>query len=103
MQAVRALAERRPIVFVIALAIVLPLIAFPLVAAFRLSGQDIVPLRAVIPVVQSVFVLFIVWALGWRARAGLVGTVRDVHLLWFPTLVAFVPVFFYGTIEISWG
>ena len=103
MSLLRSFADRQPLLFVIALAILQPLIALPMVAAFRLAGQDIVALRLIIPLVQSAFILAVIWFLGWRVKAGLVNGVRNVHVLWYPVLAAFVPVIFYGTVEISWG
>ncbi|MCG6885066.1 MAG: CPBP family intramembrane metalloprotease [Silicimonas sp.] len=103
MSTVKTWAENRPVLFVVALAIVQPMIAFPFVAIFKLTGVDIVALRLLIPTVQSAFILWVIWHLGWRERAGLTGSVRNVHLLLYPTFVAFVPVFLYGTVEISWG
>lgn len=103
MHRLRAFADDRPLLFIVLLAVVQPLLAIPFVAAFRLAGQDIVALRLVIPAVQSAFVLWVVWILGWQKKAGLTGTVRNLHVYWYPALVAFAPVFFHGTIEIAWG
>jgi hypothetical protein len=78
MSKLRDFADNRPLHFVIALAVLQPITAFPFVAAFRLGGQDIVTLRLVIPVVHSLLVLWVIWHLGWRSRAGLTGTVRNI-------------------------
>lgn len=101
MSVIKDLAETRPFVFVIALFIVESLVAVPFVAAFKLSGLDIVPLRLMIPVAQSLLMLGLIRHLGWFAKSGFVRDVRDVHVFWYPTLVAFAPVFFYGTVEIT--
>lgn len=101
MSAITSLAERRPIVFVVVLFIVESLLALPFVAAFKLSGLDILSLRLIIPVAQSLLMIWVIWHLGWFAKAGFVRNVRDVHVYWYPALVAFAPVFFYGTVEIS--
>lgn len=103
MEKLRDFAEARPLLFVIALAVLQPLIALPFVVAFRVAGLDIVGLRLLIPLIQSVFILWLIYALGWREKSGLTGPVRNVHLYWYPVLIAFAPVLFYGTIEISWG
>ena len=103
MSAIRTWAEERPLLFVIGLAVLQPLIAIPFVAAARVTGLGIEPLRLVIPTVQSAFILWLIWYLGWRDKAGLTGTVRNVHLLWYPTLIAFVPTFLYGTVAVAWG
>lgn len=103
MSALRNFAESRPLLFVVALAILQPIIAFPFVVIFKVAGLDIVALRLLIPAIQSVFILWLILYLGWRDRSGLGGTVRNVHLLWYPALAAFVPVLFHGTIEIGWG
>lgn len=104
MHGIRAFAANRPLVFVILLAVAQPLLAVPFIVAFKLAGQqDIVALRLIVPALQSVFVLWVVWLLGWKTKAGLTTTVRDLHLYWYPALIAFAPVFLYGTKEIAWG
>lgn len=103
MTALQSFATHRPLFFVISLAVLDALFGLPFVVAFKLAGLDIVPLRLIIPGVQSVFILWLIWYLGWTKRSGLTGTVKNVHLLWLPTLVAFIPVLFYGTIAITWG
>ncbi|MCC0067220.1 MAG: CPBP family intramembrane metalloprotease [Rhodovulum sp.] len=103
MSAILTFAATRPLLFVIALAIAQPLIALPLVAAFKIAGKDIVALRLLIPAAQSVFVLAVIWLLGWQKRAGLTTDARNVHLYWYPALIAFAPVLLHGTIEIAWG
>ena len=103
MSALRSFAETRPLLFVIALAIAQPLLALPFVAVFRVAGQDLLALRLVIPMAESALVFAVIWLLGWQKRAGLTKDVRNLQVLWYPTLVAFAPVLFYGTIEIAWG
>ena len=103
MSPIREFAANRPLLFVIALAVLDAAIGLPLVAIFKLTGQDILPLRLIIPAVQSIFILWLIWYLGWTKSSGLTGSVQYVQLLWLPTLAAFAPVFFYGTVEISWG
>lgn len=103
MSALRKWTEERPLLFVIGLAILQPLIAIPFVVAAHVTGLGIEPLRLLIPTVQSVFILWLIWYLAWKEKAGLTGTVRNIHLLWYPTLAAFVPVFLYGIVEIAWG
>lgn len=103
MDAVRTFAERHPFWFVVALAILQPIIALPFVVASKILGTEITPLRLIIPTAQSVFVLWLIWALGWWRVSGLVGPVRNTHLLIFPALIHFVPVLLYGSVEISAG
>lgn len=103
MSALRRLAEKRPLSFVIALALAQPLIALPFVIAFRLAGQDIVILRLLIPALQSLFILWVIWLLGWQKLSGLTTTVRNVHLYLYPVIIAVLPVLLHGTIAISWG
>ena len=103
MPSLRKFTADRPLLFVIALAVLDAAIGLPLVVIFKLTGLDILPLRLVIPAVQSIFILWLIWYLGWTKKSGLTGTVQNVHLLWLPTLVAFAQVLFYGTVTISWG
>ena len=103
MSKIRALAESRPFVFVIAVFLFESLLALPFVAVFKAAGWDIVPLRLIIPLAQSIAMVALVAWLGWFARSGFTTTVRDVHLYWYPVLLAFVPTLLYGTVEIAWG
>lgn len=103
MDVVRAFAERHPFWFVVAVAILQPIIAVPFVVASKVLGTEITPLRLIIPTVQSVFVLWLIWALGWWRISGLAGPVRNTHLLIYPALIHFVPVLLYGSVEIPAG
>lgn len=103
MQLLRDIAGRRPILFVVALAIFQPLLAIPFVVAFKVAGADLVPLQLIIPTLQSFFILWLIWALGWTRKSGLTGSVRNIHVLLVPLVVAYVPVLLYGTIQIAWG
>lgn len=103
MERLKTFATDRPIAFVVLLAVLQPLLAFPFVALFKLGGWDIVALRLIIPAVQSAFIFWLIRGLGWRSRSGLGPGVRNVHLLWYPVLVGFAPVLLYGTVEISAG
>lgn len=94
------LAEQSPYAFVIGVFVFQAAVAVPFVAAFKLLGLDIVPLRLIIPVAQSVLLVWLVGAMGWYPRAGFTSTVRNVHLLWYPTVQAFIPVMVYGTVAV---
>ncbi len=100
MRQIEKFADEPPF-FVIGLAIVQPIIALLFVALFKAAGVDVVALRLITPTAQSAFILWFFWAIGWRRRAGLSGDVREVLLYWYPFLAAFVPVAFYGTVDIS--
>ena len=103
MSVVQYYANEKPIIFVIALFVVETVIAFPFVAAFKLAGLDIVPLRLIIPVVQSALMLWVIWHLGWFRLAGFTRSVRDIHIYWYPVILAFIPALFYGTVAIPAG
>ena len=103
MSAIKNLATERPYLFVVGLFIAQTLLAIPFVGAFKVLGLDLVALRLIMPIVISVFMIWVIWYLGWFARAGFTRTVRDVHVYWYPVLLAFVPTLFAGTIEISPG
>ena len=100
MDAIRSFAERHPFWFVVALAILQPIIAVPFVAASKVMGTDITPLRLIVPTVQSAFLLWLIWALGWWRISGLTGPVRNTHLLIYPAMIHFVPALLYGSVEI---
>lgn len=103
MNTIRSFAERHPLWFVVFLAILQPIIAIPFVVASKVLGAEITPLRLIIPSVQSAFVLWLIWALGWWRISGMVGPVRNTHLLIYPALIHFVPALLYGTVGISAG
>ncbi len=103
MSAIRNLANDRPFVFVIGLFVVNIVISFPFVVLFKIAGLDITPLRLIIPIVDSAFSVWVVWYLGWFRRAGFTRQVNDVHLYWYPAILALVPVLFYGTVQLPAG
>lgn len=99
----RVIADQRPYLFVVGLFLAETVLAFPFVALFRVLQLDIEPLRLIIPTAQSLFMIWVVWKLGWFSRAGFRLEVRDIHLYWYPVLLALVPVLAYGTIKIPKG
>ena len=103
MSRLRSFAETYPLLFVIALAIVQPVLAMPFVLATRVLGFELTPLRLIIPTAQSLFILWLIWAMGYWRISGLSGPVRNVHLLIYPALVMFVPAVLYGSVEIAAG
>jgi len=103
MRFLRNFAETRPFLFVVALVIVQPILAVPFIAYVKLTGSSITPLQLIIPTVQSVFILWLIWAMGWMKMSGLTGQVRNAHLLIYPALVHFIPALIYGSVAISAG
>jgi len=103
MSRIRVMADQRPYAFVVGLFLAETVLAFPFVALFRVLGRDVEPLRLIIPTAQSLFMIWVVWKLGWFVRAGFRSDVRNVHLFWYPVLLALVPVVIYGTIKIPNG
>jgi len=96
-------AEDHPYIFIAGLFIVDNALAIPFVVAVRLMGADVEPLRLVIPAVQSVFMLWVVWHLGWVAKSGFKRELKALHLYWYPVLLAMVPVLLYGSIHVPTG
>jgi len=103
MDKIRGFAESHPFWFVICLAVFQPLIAMPFVLALKVFGLALVPLQLAIPAAQSVIILWLIVALGWTRRCGLVGPVRNAHLLIYPALAHFLPALIYGTVPIAPG
>lgn len=103
MSRLRAFAESYPLLFVIALAILQPMLAIPFVAVTRVLGLELTPLRLIIPTAQSLFILWFIWAMGWCRMSGLTGPIRNAHLLIYPSMVLFVPALLYGSVEIAAG
>jgi membrane protease YdiL (CAAX protease family) len=100
MARLRAFAENHPFWFVVALSIFQPALAIPVVAVGKALGTSLEPVRLAVPIVQSVFIMWFIWTMGWSRACGLTGTVRNAHLLIFPAIVHFAPAVFYGTASI---
>ena len=103
MSRLRDFAVTYPLAFVIALAILQEVLAMPFVVVAQLLGIDLTPLRMIIPTAQSVFILWLIWVMGWWRISGLTGSVRNVHLLVYPAMVLFVPALLYGHVDIAAG
>jgi len=103
MAALTSLARDRPYRFVLGVFVAETAVALPFVAGFKILGFDLEPLRLAIPVAQSVFMLWVVRALGWSSRAGFRRDVSSLQVYWYPVLLAFVPVIGYGTVAIPAG
>ena len=100
MSLIRSFAQARPVVFVVVLFVVHTAMAFPFVILFKLAGWGVVPLRLIIPIVDSAFMIWLIWYLGWFQKAGFTGSVRNMRIYWFPLVLAFMPVLLRGTVEI---
>lgn len=96
----KQIAAKHPYLFVIGIFVLESVVAVPFVVIFNVLGFDLEPLRLIIPVAQSAFMILVVWLLGWFPRAGFTREVHNVHLYWYPVLIAFVPVLLYGTVQI---
>lgn len=97
----KSFAQNHPLWFVILVFAAESLLAVPFVAIYKIFQLDIEPLRLIIPIAQSVFVLWVIYLLGWMKQVGFVSRVKNVHLLWFPLLLAFAPFLIYGSVEIA--
>lgn len=93
--------SKRPYLFAIGVFVANTLLAFPFVVAFNVLEIDKEPLRLIIPIAQSIFVLGILYYLGWFQASGFGKRIRDIHVLWFPLALAFIPVVMFGTVEIA--
>lgn len=94
-------ATNRPYLFSFAIFAIESIAAVPFVVAFNLLDLDLEPLRLIIPIAQTFLVIWILYALGWIKAAGFGGKIKNIHVLWFPLILAFVPVLLFGTIEIA--
>lgn len=103
MMSIRRFAVAQPFWFVVALAIVQPLLAVPFIAFVKITGTSITPLQLIIPTLQSVVILWFIRAMGWWRMSGLTGQVRNAHLLIYPAMVHFVPALLYGNVQITAG
>lgn len=93
--------RKQPYLFAFGIFVADNLLAFPFVIAFNILGLELEPLRLIIPIVQSVFAVSVLYYLGWLRAAGFRKQIKNVYVLWFPLALAFVPVFMFGTIELS--
>lgn len=96
-------AENRPYLFAIGLFIIDMVLAVPFVVAFKVLGLELEPLRLIIPIVQSIFVLWVIWYLGWLRTSGFSSKVQNIGVYWYPLLLAFVPLLVYGSIAVPAG
>jgi membrane protease YdiL (CAAX protease family) len=103
MLALRDLAARRPFLFAIGVFLAETMVAVPFVLVFRLLALDLTALRLIIPVAQSMLVVWVIWALGWARKSGFRREVREIQVYLYPVLVAFAPVLLHGTVEIAPG
>lgn len=92
-----------PFLFSVGVLVADALIAVPFVIAFKGFDLDLTPLRLVIPIAQSVLMLWILHDLGWLKAAGFGRRIKDIEVLWFPLALAFLPFVLFGTIEIAAG
>lgn len=97
----KAFVKNHPYQFAIILFIVNSILPFPFVIAFRVLNLGLEPLRLLIPIIDSLFVIGVLYYLGWLRIAGFGKKIRDIDVLWFPLVLAFVPVSLFGTIEIA--
>lgn len=97
---VKELALGKPYLFAVGMFVLNFLVALPFVAASKIFGFGLEPLRVIIPAVQSVLMVGIIYYLGWMRVTGFGGRIRNIHLLWFPVVLAFVPTLLYGTVAI---
>jgi hypothetical protein len=93
--------SRHPYLFAIGIFVANALLAFPFVIAFNVFELDKEPLRLIIPIVQSIFVVGILYHLGWLQSSGFGKRIKDIRVLWFPLVLAFIPVVMFGTVEIA--
>ncbi len=92
---------KHPYLFVIGVFVVNFLLAFPFVIAFTLLELDKEPLRLIIPMAQSILVIGILYHLEWLKSSGFGKRIKDMHVLWYPLVLAFIPVVMFGTVEIA--
>jgi len=72
----------------------------PFVIFFKALGLGMEPLRMIIPAAESIFIVGLIYHLGWLRQAGFFGEVRDIWVLWLPAALACAPVALFGTIQI---
>ncbi|MCK5444611.1 MAG: CPBP family intramembrane metalloprotease [Rhodospirillaceae bacterium] len=97
----RKFADNRPVVFSIGIFVLSAAVALPFVLVFKVLGLELEPLRLIIPIADSIFAIGVLYYLGWLKLTGFSLAIRDIHVLWYPVALAFVPVFMFGTIELS--
>jgi membrane protease YdiL (CAAX protease family) len=90
--------SRHPFLFSFGIFVADALVPIPFVIAFKLLNLDIEPLRLIVPVAQSCFVLGVIYYLGWFRATGFSKRIHDINVLWFPVALAFVPILMFGTV-----
>jgi membrane protease YdiL (CAAX protease family) len=97
---IKAFVKNHPYQFAVIIFIVNSLLPFPIVIAFKLLNLGLEPLRLFFPILMSIFAIVVLYYLGWLTIAGFGKKIQDIDVLWFPLVLAFVPVALFGTIEI---
>lgn len=93
-------AANHPILFSIVIFVFDSIIPVPFVITFKVLKFEIIPLRLIIPLVQSIVIIGIIYYLGWLNATGFGKRIREIQVLWFPLALAAAPLFIFGTIEL---
>jgi len=73
----------------------------PFALTFMGLGWGLGPLQLLIPIIESAFILYLLYHLGWMATAGFTQRIKQMRLLWLPVLLMFLPAALFGTVQIS--
>jgi membrane protease YdiL (CAAX protease family) len=98
---IKAFVKNHPYQFSILIFIVNSLLPIPIVIVFKVRNLGLEPLRLFFPILMSIFAIGVLYYLGWLRIAGFGKKIQDIDVLWFPLVLAFVPVALFGTIEIA--
>lgn len=79
------------------------IIPLPFVGLYKVLGLNTEHLRLIIPIVESLFILGLLWKVGWLRKSGFGTRIKDIHLLWMPLLLVFIPISYFGTVKIDAG
>jgi membrane protease YdiL (CAAX protease family) len=97
----KAFVKNHPYKSAIIFFLVYSLLPIPVVIIFKLLNIGLEPLRLFFPILMSIYAIGVLYYLGWLELAGFGKKIQDIDVLWFPLVLAFVPVALFGTIEIA--
>lgn len=93
--------KTHPYWFVIVIFILTLVIPLPFVFIYNILNFDMEQLRLLIPIIESIFIIVIIWKLNWFTKTGFGTKIKNIHLLWLPTVLVFVPLSFFGSVQIA--
>lgn len=81
--------------------VVMQLLGFVVVVIGRVLGLPDLSVRVAAAAATTIVPLIFIWRIGWWEDAGFVGTIQHVYALTIPLILTFLPLIFFGTVEME--